>query len=241
MRPLIGIPCYVAQRAGSTPPIYGNNASYVHAIEQAGGLPVLIPPLTDEDALAAIYARLDGLLLSGGGDIDPAHYGQERLPACHAPEVERDIAELALARRAVADQLPILGICRGQQLLNIALGGTLYQDITTALPAASQHDHHDRPRDERTHEIAIAPTSRLAHILGTTSHPVNSLHHQAIHQLGDGVRVVAQAEDGIIEAMELDGHPFALAVQFHPEELVASDEPSRRLFAAFVAACQPCG
>jgi putative glutamine amidotransferase len=238
MRPIIGIPCYVATRAGSDISLYANNASYVDAVEQAGGIPLLIPPLADDESLATIYARLDGLLLSGGGDVDPAHYGQERLPTCQEPESARDLVELALARRAVAAQLPILGICRGQQLLNVALGGTLYQDLATERPEASQHDRHDRERDYRAHEIAIAPSSRLGEILGTTSHPVNSLHHQAVHQLGEGMRIVAQAEDGVVEAVELDGHPFALAVQFHPEELVASDEPSRRLFAAFVTACQ---
>ncbi|MBF6589870.1 MAG: gamma-glutamyl-gamma-aminobutyrate hydrolase family protein [Ktedonobacterales bacterium] len=238
MRPVIGIPCYEARRADNQRPLYGNNISYVRAVERAGGLPLLIPPLQDADALVGLADRLDGLLLSGGGDLAPAHYGESPRPECGVPEVERDVTELALARHALLAKLPVLGICRGHQVLNVALGGTLYQDISTALPEARRHDCHDRARDYRAHSIEIEPGSRLAAMLGTRQHAVNSLHHQALHRLGEGVRVLARAEDGIIEAIEVRGHPFALAVQFHPEELAPADEPSQRLFSAFVRACQ---
>lgn len=238
MRPVIGVPSYEAKRAVSQRPIVANNIAYMRAIEQAGGAPLLIPPLTDEDSLSAIFAKLDGLLLSGGGDIEPRCYGAERLSVCGPAEPSRDIAELALTRWALEHKLPILGVCRGHQMLNVALGGTLVQDIRTALPGAMRHDRIDHRRDWRAHMITVEAGSRLEEILGTREHRVNSLHHQALDQLGKGVRVLARAEDGAIEAMDVRGQPFALAVQFHPEELAATDEPSRRFFAAFVRACQ---
>jgi putative glutamine amidotransferase len=218
--------------------MYGNNIAYVRAIEEAGSIPLLIPPIAEDDALTAIAARLDGLLLSGGGDLDPTLYGEQRLPQCGPAEAERDLTELGLARRALAGKMPILGICRGHQLLNVALGGNLHQDIPTALPKALRHDQFTGPRDFRAHTIRINASSRLAEILATRTYAVNSLHHQALNRLGNGVRVLARAEDGIVEAIEVRGHPFALGVQFHPEELAPADEPSRRLFAAFVRACQ---
>jgi putative glutamine amidotransferase len=238
MQPLIGIPCYAAKRANSLRPLYGNNQTYVRAVERAGGIPLLIPPLVDEEGLGAVCAHLDGLLLSGGADIAPARYGEEPTPQCEAPEPERDALELALARWALDHGLPTLGICRGMQLLNVASGGTLYQDIATQQPEAQRHPHTDHPRDYRAHTIHVRPDSQLAAILGTTEHAVNSLHHQAVRELGRGVRIVAQAPDGIAEGMEFPEHPFAVAVQYHPEELEQADELSRRLFAAFVRACQ---
>ncbi len=238
MQPIIGIPCYTAQRADSGRPMYGNNRAYVRAVERAGGIPILIPPLADEESLAQVCARLDGLLLSGGADIAPACYGEEPIPECQAPEPERDAAELAMARWALDRGLPILGICRGLQLLNVASGGTLYQDIATQQPEAARHEWSALPRDTRAHAIRVQPDSRLAAVLGVSEHEVNSLHHQAVRDPGRGVRVVAQAPDGIAEGLEFPEHPFAVAVQFHPEELEQTDEVSRRLFAGFVRACQ---
>lgn len=242
IRPLIGIPCYAAERAGKLGPVYGpiyaNNATYVRAVERAGGVPILLPPYENPESAAMIYARLDGLLLAGGGDVDPAIYGQERLPECQEPEAERDALELTLTRRALEDELPVFGICRGMQVLNVARGGTLIQDIATAQPEAQRHPWTDHPRDHRAHEIAVEDSSRLAGIVGRSRLAVNSLHHQAIDRPGAGVRVLAYAPDGIAEAMEVEGQPFALAVQFHPEELAPTDEASRRLFEAFVRACR---
>lgn len=240
MQPIIGIPCYSALRAESARPMYGNNQAYVRAVERAGGIPLLIPPLADEASLETVGARLDGLLLSGGGDIAPECYGEEPIPQCQPPEPERDVLELALARWSLEHGLPTLGICRGMQLLNVASGGTLYQDIATQQPEAQQHERSSLPRDTRAHTIRVHPDSQLAAILGTTEHPVNSLHHQAVRALGRGVHIVAQAPDGIAEGMEFPEHPFAVAVQFHPEELEQTDEVSRRLFAAFVRACSEC-
>jgi putative glutamine amidotransferase len=238
MRPIIGVPCYEAKRAVTRRPVYANNIAYIRAIEQAGGVPLLIPPLDDEEGLAAAYCRLDGLLLSGGGDIEPGLYHAERLPECGPAEAARDAAELLLARYALEQELPILGICRGHQMLNVALGGTLYQDIGSARPGAMSHMRQDHRRDWRAHAITVEPHSRLEEIFGTRQSRVNSLHHQALDRLGSDVRVLARSDDDIVEAIEVCGHPFAVAVQFHPEELVPRDEPSRRLFKAFVRTCE---
>jgi putative glutamine amidotransferase len=239
MRPLIGITCQPALNANSQRPIYGLGQSYVHAVELAGGIPLLIPPLTDGDSLRAIAERLDGVLLSGGGDVDPARYGEEPIPELGVVEPERDETELALARIAIADEQPLFGICRGMQTLNVAQGGTLYQDIGAQQPKAIKHNYHsyEGPRDLRAHEIAVADGSPLADIVGGTRYAVNSFHHQAVKEPGKGVKVIGWAEDGLAEAMMVEEHPFALAVQYHPEELVDSDPAALALFEAFVRAC----
>jgi putative glutamine amidotransferase len=241
MRPVIGIPCYSARREGSHSPLYGNNQTYVRAVQRAGGVPLLIPARQDADALEAICSRLDGLLLSGGCDIDPACYGEERIAACEEPDTDRDELELALAAWALDAAVPILGICRGMQLLNVACGGTLIQDLATQQPEAALHDHSHTVRTHRAHGIRLQEHSRLSEILGTAPYAVNSLHHQAVGRPGDSVEIVGWSPDGVAEAMEIDGHPFALAVQYHPEEIEGDieqpDEPSRALFRAFVQAC----
>src|SRR5689334_22471273 len=134
MRPLIGIPAAPLQRAGSQRPYYGLGQSYIQAVERAGGIPLLIPPQRDAESLQAISARIDGLLLSGGGDVDPTLYGEERLPECGEPEPERDELEIALALLALEHKQPIFGVCRGMQVLNVAVGGTLYQDLVAQRP-----------------------------------------------------------------------------------------------------------
>jgi putative glutamine amidotransferase len=235
--PLVGVPCYSGERAGSGRPFYGNNQSYVRALIGAGLAPLLIPPM-DEAALEAVCARLDGLLLSGGEDVDPAFYGEERLPECQAPDRERDAMELALARMALARDLPVLGICRGIQTLNVARGGTLYQDLGTQLPETHPHAMSHLPRATLTHEIVVERGSHLAEILGVERLGVNSLHHQAVREPGTGLKVVALADDGVVEAMEATDRRFVVAVQYHPEELIETDELSRKLFAAFARSCQ---
>jgi putative glutamine amidotransferase len=241
MRPVIGIPCYSGRREGTLTPYYGNNRSYVRAVQRAGGVAFLIPAGHDADALEAICSRLDGLLLSGGCDVDPARYGEERITACQEPDPERDELELALAAWALDAAVPILGICRGMQLLNVACGGTLYQDLETQQPEMARHDHAATGRTYRAHGIRLQQHSQLSEILRATPYEVNSLHHQAVARPGDRIEIVGWSPDGVAEAMEVDGHPFAVAVQFHPEELEGDpehpDEPSRSLFHAFVLAC----
>jgi putative glutamine amidotransferase len=189
--------------------------------------------------LEAIATHLDGLLLSGGGDVDPRHFGEQAVPECGVPEPERDETELWLARWALERRLPVLGICRGLQVLNIVLGGSLYQDLPTQYERPLLH--HNRAGEVRNfiaHDIAIDPQSRLAGILGVTSDGVNSFHHQGLKAIGEGLQVVATAEDGVAEGAEMPAYPFVVAVQYHPEAMEES-VPSQRLFAAFVAACQP--
>ncbi len=207
----------------------------VHAVERAGGAPVLIPLGLADATLRGLYARLDGVLFSGGGDIDPAHYGADPHPAVSGVDPERDRTELALARWAVADPKPFFGICRGTQLLNVALGGTLYRDLNNEHPAAPQHVHY--PNDLRPHPIQVTEDSRLARIVGEPILTVNTLHHQACKDIAPGLRVTGRAADGVVEALELPHHPFALAVQWHPECLPDAPE-MRRLFEAFVQAAQ---
>ena len=238
MPPLIGITCSALPAQGNYPAGFRQHAGYVRSIAQAGGLPVLVPLLDDPVQLRALYDRLDGVLLPGGGDVDPLCYGEPLRPDHDVEGVDprRDRVELALARWALADERPLLGVCRGQQLLNVAAGGTLYQDIERQVPSALTHDSwawHDL-----AHALAVEPDSRLAHILGATTLQVNTLHHQAVARVACGLRAVAHAPDGVIEALEHEAHPFALAVQFHPEELTPDHTPSARLFAAFVAACE---
>jgi putative glutamine amidotransferase len=239
MRPLIGITCQPALNASSQRPMFGLGQAYVRAVALAGGIPLLIPPLGDDASLRAIAERLDGILLSGGGDVDPARYGEEPIPQLGSVEPERDELELALARIAIADEQPLLGICRGMQALNVAQGGTLIQDIGAQRPEAIKHDYHsyEGPRDLRAHEITVAEASPLAAIVGASRYAVNSFHHQAVKEPGKDVKIIGWAEDGLAEAMMVAEHPFALAVQYHPEELVESDPAALALFRAFVSAC----
>ncbi len=241
MKPLIGITAatYTAPETG-----WDYNRVYVaciKAIEDAGGLPVLIPVSVDESILREIYARLDGLLLPGGSDINPDIYGETAGPLTRDIDDARDHAEINLAQWAVDDDLPLLGICRGHQLLNVALGGTLVQDIPSEVGTDIVHDiSREQPgvlaRDEVRHEVRIDPDSHLASVLGATAIHVNTLHHQAVEKPAPAARVTAFAPDEIIEALELPGKKFALSVQWHPEDMYEHDEAMRRLFRAFVAA-----
>ena len=209
---------------------------------QAGGLPVLLPPLTDPRALRALYERLDGVLLAGGDDIDPARYGETPHPRLGAVSPERDTAELLLARWAFADGNPLLGICRGLQVINVARGGSLWQDLPSTHPESLDHYASATLRrwDVIDHTVALTEGSRLAGLLGTTAIGVNSLHHQAVKRLGIGLRAVGYAPGGMVEAIEGEDEAFVMGVQGHPETLWQAAEPRwSRLFAALVAAATP--
>jgi len=232
-RPLIGIP--IGRRIDSRGRAYAQlPESYGLALTAAGAAPVLIQPLDDVGALERIFSALDGILFPGGLDIHPSRFGEERHPSVTVDE-PLDALELTLARWATEREITTLGICRGQQLLNVSLGGTLIQDLPTAGVSHPQSDM--AIRDHLAHTIEVEAGSRLAAIFGSTSFGVNSFHHQAINQPGRGLKAVGWSPDGVIEAVESTEHPWLLAVQFHPENLVGSHEPSRRLFEAFVAAC----
>jgi putative glutamine amidotransferase len=238
--PVIGITCLETQtEQEQSSPRFCQNQSYIRAVVAAGGVPLLIPHLSDKVLLRALYERLDGLLLPGGEDIDPAHYGEPRHKDLRRVTPTRDETELTLTRWSMDSGMPLLAICRGIQVLNVALGGSLYQDIQAQIPQAQRHDWYPGyARDHLPHTVAVTPHTHLFDILGTDSLPVNSLHHQAIKDIAPGLKPVAQAPDQVIEGVEALAHPFAIGVQWHPEELAANDVRAQRLFAAQIKACQ---
>jgi putative glutamine amidotransferase len=237
MRPLIGIPCHADYLDGSRRPVYCNNRAYVHAIEHAGGVPILIPILHDFSMLDTLLPHLDGLLLSGGVDIDPAVYGEAPHPLSDNPDRELDEIELKLARWALQEDIPTLGVCRGMQVLNVALDGTLHQDVDDFYPGNLHPSQRNQPRDFLAHRVNILPGSRVEQLLGISSFMVNSLHHQAVNKPGRGVVISGKADDGIPEMLEVPGCRFVIAAQFHPEEIYMKNTTSARLFAGFVQAC----
>jgi putative glutamine amidotransferase len=237
-RPIIGITC-MDLRLQDAPPRFAQNQSYVAAVERAGGAPLLIAPTGQVDCLSALYARCDGLLLPGGGDMDPGLYHQETRASLRSVSRIRDDTELVLARWALdpASPKPVLAICRGIQVLNVALGGTLYQDLSLRRRQTGEHDWQAHRRTHLAHAVHIVQPSRLHTISGAETLLVNSLHHQAIRRLAAGLTPTGRAPDGVVEAVEAASHPFALGVQWHPEELAPSAAPAHRLFDAFVEAC----
>jgi putative glutamine amidotransferase len=212
------------------------NTAYLRAVQAAGGVPVLLPPQLDDEACRGLWQRLDGVVLTGGGDIEPARFGESAHPKTADVSSARDALEIEVVHRALRDDVPLLGICRGLQVVNVALGGSLHQHLPTAPVLHAQTEPRDRP----THAVKIrVEGTHLGRLLGATELPVNSMHHQGINRLGGGLREVAWAPDGVIEAVELEGADrFVLAVQWHPEELVGHDAAARALFSAIVDAAR---
>jgi putative glutamine amidotransferase len=239
MRPLIGITTRAGTRSAHNyeRPIDYSNSTYIHAVEDAGGIPILIPILQDLSGLQTLLPRLDGLLLPGGLDIDPRHYHQQPHQLTGSTNPALDTLERALAHWALQDKIPTLGICRGMQLLNVALGGDLYQDLGEQYPNSLAHASWDLPRGELAHTIRIEAGSRMEKIFGQQVIESNSLHHQGIRKPGNGVIISGRSDDGVPELMEIADHPFMLAAQCHPEELYQSTPIWAKLFTAFVAAC----
>jgi putative glutamine amidotransferase len=231
--PVLGITTY-APRADLER--YHLPIEYVSAVRRAGALVWLIPP--GEVHLAELLARLDGLLLSGGGDLDPALYGGATThPELYGIHAERDACELALARAAFERGLPTLGICRGCQVVNVAFGGSLIEHLPDEVGEDVAH-RGDGPGTSRLHAVALERGSRLAEIVGALEPRTASSHHQALRRVAAGLEVVARAPDGTIEAVERRDHPFYLAVQWHPEETAAEDASQQRLFDALAAAAR---
>lgn len=232
-RPLIGITAtYDDRRAG----FHSFRQDYVRSVELGGGLPVVIAALREPQNASDFLDRLDGLVLSGGSDVDPALYGKAPHPKLGAVVRERDDFELALTRAALERDLPVLAICRGHQVLNVATGGTLIQDIPSVVERGGDHDARSE-RWERSHEVRVEPGSRLHRILGRDRVDVNSFHHQAIDTLGQGLVVSARSPaDGIIEGVELPGRRFVLGVQWHPESFWNQADSFQGLFAALAEA-----
>jgi putative glutamine amidotransferase len=244
VRPRIGLTASVMPARLGTRRTFLNEP-YITAVQEAGGLGLVVTPSHGGPALRAVFELLDGLVLTGGEDVAPERYGEEvRRPNVEVVP-ERDALEFTLLEWALAEDLPVLAICRGIQVLNVGLGGTLYQDLAADRPAGGVHDQTlgeaPRARTEPHHPVAVRPGSCLADVLGTEAIEVNSLHHQGLCRLAAPLAPVAHAPDGLVEGVE-PADParssFLLGVQWHPEELARSGhEPSRRLFERFVAAC----
>jgi putative glutamine amidotransferase len=193
--------------------------NYVRSLESAGLTPIIVPPLANPERVGEILDAAAGLLLTGGEDVDPKLYGAPRHPRLGQTNPERDATELALLEAARERQLPVLAICRGIQLLNVAYGGTLYQDLPSERASSTRHDQPN-DRTARTHDVTIAAGSRLAAATGTVTMAVNSYHHQAVCRIGAGLRVTATAPDGIVEGVETEDPAWwVVAVQWHPEDL----------------------
>jgi putative glutamine amidotransferase len=233
-RPLIGITTRNGRDADGHPTTILQQ-SYLNAIISAGGMPILVPSHLSEELLVELYRRLDGILFSGGGDISLDHFEGQSHPRIDGVDLPRDLTELSLVRSAVQHGKPLLGICRGIQLMNVGLGGTLYTHLPGQLPNALDHDYPGNLRGELVHPVSVDESSRAAGILGETLLHVNSLHHQGLKDIAPALRSAGRSPDGLVELVELPGHPFALGVQWHPEWL--TDQPAmQRLFRSFVDA-----
>ncbi len=211
---------------------------YVSTLSDAGAVPFIIPLLDNMMTLRAIYDELDGVFLCGGVDMDPSSYGEPRHYLCGATDSDRDATEMQLVRWAIQEKKPVFGVCRGVQVINVACGGTLLQDLASEVPNSRKHDYFPmQGRFERnllTHSISVDEASHLGRLLGVRSIKVNSMHHQAIDRVGNGLVATAWADDGIVEALESTNHHYMLGVQWHPEELATTDPRMRRLFRQFI-------
>ncbi len=234
MRPVVGI---TLDDEHARPGVHVLRDDYVRSVEQAGAIPVVVAPCAPADAVR-LLDRLDGLLLSGGVDLDPALFDEAPHPKLRRVDRERDDLELALVREAVRRDLPILAICRGIQVLNVAIGGTLIQDIPSDIAGGERHDCPE-PRSRRVHRIEIEPGTRLHDILGEVTISVNSFHHQAVSRVGDGLAVSARCEaDGVVEGLEMPGRRFVVGVQWHPETFWDHSDSFQSLFDAQAEACR---
>lgn len=232
-KPVIGITCgHTFEGSGR----FYVNEPYVRCIEAVGGLPFLIPCLNADEDVRRLMEHVDGILLPGGVDVDPVHFGEEPIPALGDVDPTWDHLELCAARLALRWDLPILGICRGIQMLNIAAGGTLYQDIPSQFKGEILQHTQEAPRWYPTHGVHIEPDTLLEQLLGSGEMRVNSFHHQAVKVLAPGFSATARSHDGIIEAMESQSHAFACGVQWHPEHMVAHYPKQLELFRRFIGA-----
>lgn len=230
--PLIGLTTYGRNEAGR----HELPAEYSESLYRAHAIPVLLPPVNGDALAEAWLDRLDAVVLTGGGDLDPALYGGESHPTVYNLDAARDASELAVARAALKRTLPVLAICRGLQVLNVLLGGSLYEHLPDAV--GEQVEHRVPPRDPTRHSVRVEPGTRLAEILGAGEVEGVSWHHQGIRSLGKGLKPTAYAPDGLIEAAELPEHPWCVAVQWHPEMSAAEDPVQQRLFDAVAQAAR---
>ncbi|MDE2125415.1 MAG: gamma-glutamyl-gamma-aminobutyrate hydrolase family protein [Armatimonadetes bacterium] len=237
-RKVIGITCATEQAANGGSALFRLNAAYVQAVQNAGGAPVILPSCSSPEIIERYLGLIDGLLLSGGADIAPGLYGQEQMPCCGGIDPARDAFELPLVRRAIEQDMPVMGICRGIQVLNVALGGTLIQDLPEQQPSEIRHQQTDfgHVRSDATHTIQVRPGSLLHDLTQSVQIETNSMHHQALADLAPGLVVTARTSDSVIEAVEMPSRRMVLALQCHPEETASRDPISRRLFEGFISA-----
>ena len=211
--------------------------TYSGAIESAGGLPIVIPYTDNEETLMKYAELCDGFLFSGGCDIEPSRFGEQTKETCGNIQKRRDYLEFTIFRMVFEKKKPIMAICRGIQVINVALGGTLYQDIPTEIPSEIPHRQKE-PRTEPSHEVKILSDTPLMELIGKERMPANSFHHQAIKALGKGLEVMALADDGVIEAVYYNGENYILGYQWHPERLSKFENGNRTLFDDFINACK---
>ena len=232
MKKIIGlIPLYDDEKES-----YWMLPGYMKALEACGALPIMLPLTIDRAEMDACFSLCDGILMTGGHDVDPSVYHEEAKASCGVSCSRRDQMESYLFDRCYREDKPVLGICRGIQLMNALLGGTLYQDLPTEHPSGVNH-HQQHPYDAPVHAVTLTPGSPLQQLLGQQTLAVNSLHHQAIRALAPGLAAMAVSEDGLVEAVCLPGKKFVWAVQWHPEFSFAVNENSRKIFRQFVASC----
>lgn len=240
-RPVIGLTTQTLEEIpDELPRCWIMGQRYVRTLTESGGVPWIVPLLDDPDTLRAIYDQLDGIFLPGGVDIDPGSYNETVTSASGRVDPERDRTEILLAQWAMEDGKPVLAVCRGAQLLTVAAGGTLYQDVTAEYPGAIRHDYFPKAgahtRQDLVHPVEVVPDTRLSRLLGTNTVLVNSMHHQGIKRLAPTLVANAFAPDGLIEGVESAEEDFVLGVQWHPEDLADSEPKMRSLFDAFIEA-----
>jgi putative glutamine amidotransferase len=243
-RPIVGIPTQTLHAIDGIPdglpPSWVMNQRYFHAAVRGGGVPVMIPLLADDpDTLRCLYERLDGVLLPGGVDVSPEAFGEAPHPKLGRVDPDRDAVELALAKWSLEDGKPLLGLCRGLQVINVALGGSLHQDLEAQFPHGIKHDYFPTAgyqRDYLAHEVELTAGSRLARVFAARKVAVNSMHHQGIRDLGQDLVATGYAPDGLIEAIEVRDPQFVVGVQWHPEALDDKDPRTGLLFRDFTAA-----
>ena len=230
MRPIIGVTAAIDEKKMLSAP-----HAYTRAIELAGGLPLVLPYTESDEALDDFIATCDGIFLTGGMDIEPSRYGEERHPKCGECQPSRDVLEYKVLSRALKADKPIIAICRGHQLVNVFLGGTLYQHLPEERPSEIPHVQKEDPF-AASHTIFIEEASPLSALIGKRRMTGNSFHHQAVKALGKGLTVTAYSPDGLIEGMTLPGATYLRTYQWHPERLIDVDRDSLVLFEDFIAA-----
>lgn len=243
LQPLIAITTPMYSGENYRLPLVSLSSPYIRAVENPGGVAVLVTPAHKRESIGRLLDIVQGVMLSGGEDVDPARYGQLPHPELGSVSRARDEMEFAVLEGALARELPVLAVCRGMQVLNVAFGGTLFQDLPSLRPGELVHQQ-DAGINDRWHEASVETNSRLGKIFGTEELFINSFHHQGVDELGSGLVATTWAEDGLIEGVEATGHPWVLGVQWHPErgeaESAEGDQrrPDRRLFHAFIEAAR---